>query len=323
MEKDSVNILCLDGGGIRGLMTADILIHVEKRLNELTNNNKKIGEYFDLIVGTSTGGILTAIYSIPDSFDNFKYSATDAKDLYLNNGSKIFKRNIFRKIGTMLGFIKPRYGNKNLKSIIDKYISPNLKISEAKTNIMITSVSLKNSALYLFKSYNKTYYNNTFKDACVATSAAPTYFPPHKVGNKYLIDGGMALNNPTLSAYVEAKKLFPNKKLNILSVGTGSKIDDYNDSSVLRRGIIWWVRKIMDITLVSSSKAVEYQSDVLFRDANIGNYLRIDPIIEKSSEKMDNISSENVINLIKDSNNTIKRYKKSIDEFLNKIIKEG
>ena len=83
----AINILTIDGGGIRGVLPAEVLKYVEEKLQELTNSNIKIAEYFDLIVGTSTGGILTCIYTCPDKNGNPKYTAKDALDLYLDQGA--------------------------------------------------------------------------------------------------------------------------------------------------------------------------------------------------------------------------------------------
>ena len=320
MRKDEVNVLSLDGGGIRGLISADILSYIEGEINKKTSRNLKIGEYFDLIVGTSTGGILSSIYTVSDNEGKFKYSALDSKNLYLENGKEIFKRTFFRKLKTLFGLKRPKYSNSNLKNILVKYLGENTKMRDVNSNLMLSSIKLEDSSPYLFKSYNENTYDNKLIDACLSTSAAPTYFPPHKVGESYLIDGGLAINNPTISAYIEAKKLFPNKKINILSIGTGSKVGNYNNDGVKTKGIIWWVKKIIDITLISSVKITEYQSKKLHDEANVKEYLRIEPNLFKSSTNMDDISDENITNMLSDSKLTIEMYKNLIDNFIKKVF---
>lgn len=323
-----INILSIDGGGIRGMLSAEILIYIEDKLKELTGKDIKIGDFFDLIAGTSTGGILTSIYSFPDRHENTKYSARDARDIYLNHGSNIFKKEAWQRVKTVFGLFGPKYRPDNLKAALDKYFQVE-RISRATTNMMLTSVNIKNNSLHLFKSYHAITNKNdnvSFTDACLATASAPTLFPPHQIklpeGEKItLIDGGMALNNPALSAYIEAQKLYPNRKINLLSIGSARQVIDKPYNKVRKWGILKWVQPLINLMLISSAKGVDYQAQVLFNNQITGNYYRINPLIGDADPKPDNASSENISKLQAAGQQTVTAYQKEIDDYLKKIIK--
>ena len=85
-----IRILSIEGGGIRGIIPGTILCYLEEQLQLKDNSHLKLGDYFDFIAGTSTGGILSCIYLIPTKDGKAKYSAKDALDLYLDHGNKFF-----------------------------------------------------------------------------------------------------------------------------------------------------------------------------------------------------------------------------------------
>lgn len=99
-----IRILSIDGGGIRGILPGTILAQLEKILQRLDGgSNRKIGDYFDMIAGTSTGGILSCLYLMPGENGMAKYTAAEALDLYLTNGHTIFDRTLKEKILSMGG----------------------------------------------------------------------------------------------------------------------------------------------------------------------------------------------------------------------------
>lgn len=331
MSKN-INVLTIDGGGIRGLMSAQIISYIEEKLQEKTSSDVKIGEYFDLIVGTSTGGILSCIYCFPDKNGRPLYSSQDAVDLYLKNGGFIFSNNFWYKVKTFFGLSKSKYDGKNLNKMIKSYIGGG-KISESTTNMMITSVDPISNELFLFKSHKaKTDMNRnfTFEDAAISTSAAPIYLPPHKIGDKVLVDGGMSINNPSMSGYVEAIKMFPeSKRVNILSIGTGTKINKFDYEDIKNWGIYGWLINIgrdkgsplVDLILNASSNGTEYLTEKLYDKKLDGYHLRIDPIINENVEfSMDKADDKNLKEMSKSSRDTIEHYKKEIDEFIEKTL---
>jgi patatin-like phospholipase/acyl hydrolase len=99
-----MRILSIDGGGIRGIIPGQVLVSLEQKLQQLSGDpNRRIAEAFDMVAGTSTGGILTCLYLYPDANGKPKFSAADAVDLYLLNGGDIFDVSIFKSIASLGG----------------------------------------------------------------------------------------------------------------------------------------------------------------------------------------------------------------------------
>lgn len=319
-NKQTINVLAIDGGGIRGVIPAEILVHVERKLQSLTRSKIKLGEHFDLIVGTSTGAILTGIYTIPDEYGKAKYSSQDALDLYINHGGEIFKKNICRQILTIGGYFGVKYKDTAMMKYYRKYFGNHL-IGEASTNIMLTSVDMYNRNLFLFKSYKKDKAKYSFVDAIRSSSAAPSYIKPNKIyykGNELcLTDGGLAINNPSISAYIEAIKLFPKaKNINLLSIGTGKNEKPYKYDKVKKWGKLFWFMPLVDVILSSTSEAAEYQANLLYQSDCSGEYLRIDTDIKFAEPTLDNASDENLENLRKDGESIAKEMAIEIEMFL-------
>src|SRR5438045_2323917 len=104
-----IRILSLDGGGIRGIIPGVILSCLEKKLQEADNSNLRIGDYFDFIAGTSTGGILACAYLMPGNTGKARYSADDAVNLYFKEGTGIFSRSFYEKISSAYGLLDEKY----------------------------------------------------------------------------------------------------------------------------------------------------------------------------------------------------------------------
>jgi patatin-like phospholipase/acyl hydrolase len=319
-RKQIINVLAIDGGGIRGVIPAEVLIHVEKKLQSLTRSSIRLGDHFDLIVGTSTGAILTGLYTIPNEHKNAKYSTEEALGLYLNHGGEIFKKKWWRQILTLNGYLGFKYDDKAMMKYYKKYFGSHM-IGDATTNVMFTSVDMDNRNLFLFKSYKRDKYQYTFVDSIRASSAAPSYFKPHKLHDIYdnelcLTDGGMAINNPSISAYIEARKLYPDAIINVLSLGTGKDEESYKYEKVKKWGKLSWLMPLIDVILGSTSEAVEYQSELLYQTDIEGTYLRINPDIKYADSTLDNASDENLQNLRKDGESIAEEMSKEIEEFL-------
>jgi len=327
MKKETINILSIDGGGIRGLLPAEILIYVENKLKKLYNKDIKLADHFDYIAGTSTGGMLSCIYTYPNEKGKPKYSAQDASDLYFNHGSKIFKKG-FRFYLTLDGLLSYRYSAKPIEKLFEKYFG-NTKISESVKPLMLTSVDTNGRDIYLFKSYKAEKYpkhNRMFREASRATGAASTYYKPFRMeidGKELaLVDGGFGVNNPTMSAYIEALKIFPDaKKINILTLGTGPKEESYSYDKSSKWGVINGAAKLFDLILTSMSDSTQYQINKLYEDGKIkGELLRVQPNTYGAKDRMDNASKKNLILLRKAGQKSVEDYKERIDIFLEKTV---
>lgn len=316
-----IRILSVDGGGIRGVIPGTILAQLEKILQRMDSTNRKIGDYFDMIAGTSTGGILCCLYLMPDANGKAKYSAQDAVDLYINNGHMIFDRTTAQKLTSIGGVLHQKYSENALYNLLttyfgdetlDKCIKPSLitsyEISDRKS-VFFTSVDAKADAMYNF----------FLRDAARATSAAPTYFSPAHItsmnGETFtLVDGGMFANNPALCAYAEARKTDFSKVLNnpdkkdkptaadmvIVSLGTGSVKKRYRYDDFKHAGEIKWLEPVIDILMSGNSETVAYQLTEMYLtldDENKKNYFRLEPGLKEACSEMDEATPENINHL--------------------------
>src|ERR1051325_2540088 len=129
-----MNILSIDGGGIRGIIAGHVLIALEQKLQELSNDpSRRIADAFDLIAGTSTGGILTCLYLCPDQNPGKagrpRFSAAEAVDLYLQHGDNIFDVSLFKTIESLGGIADEKYSATPLETVLHEYLG-DLKLSD-------------------------------------------------------------------------------------------------------------------------------------------------------------------------------------------------
>lgn len=270
-------ILSIDGGGVRGIVPATILSVFSDILAE-TGDDKPLYSHFDLIAGTSTGGLIALGLSAPevdieqdegedspvytsvkkgilkrkkqDILQGYIERAADPAclpDLYLNHAGNIFspRNRIFKSV----------FSDKYDTGELEKFLSDTFKdhtIGEALVPTMVVSYDTIAGKAVIISSYSEEFRNLKCIEAARATSAAPLYFAPKFLSDSNgrrmaLIDGGVIANNPSLLAYVEARKLYPNAKLfHILSLSTASPVYSYDPSSS-SGGVSGWVEPIAHI----------------------------------------------------------------------------
>jgi patatin-like phospholipase/acyl hydrolase len=331
-------ILSIDGGGIRGIIPGQILVALEEKLKILDNNPEaKIADYFDLIAGTSTGGILTCIYLCPDKENpgRPRFSASEAVDLYLAKGNKIFDVSLWQKIKTAGGILDEKYSAKELEKALKEYLG-NLKLSELLKPCLVTSYDIDGRQGKFFTQHtaNKKAENFYVRDVARATSAAPTYFEvahPKSFANKFfpLIDGGVFVNNPTLCAYAEARKLkFDDdrikptaKEMAILSIGTGNIDDSYAYNKAKDWGMVEWLKPLIDIMMSGVAETVDYQLKQIYDAVGAKDqYVRFNPGLHNAKPSMDDASVENLLALKEAGSLNAKDNDKELDEFAKLLI---
>ncbi len=316
-----IKILSVDGGGIRGIIPGTILAQLEKILQRLDKSNRKIGDYFDMIAGTSTGGILSCIYLMPDANGKAKYSAQDAVDLYINNGHTIFDRTTAQKLTSIGGVLHQKYSQDALYNLLTTYFGDETLDKCIKPSL-ITSYEISDRKAVFFTSVDAatdTMYNFFLRDVARATSAAPTYFSPAYIesinGQTFtLVDGGMFANNPALCAYAEARKTDFSKVLNnpekkdkptaadmiIVSLGTGSVKKRYRYDDFKHAGEIKWLEPVIDILMSGNSETVAYQLTEMYLTLEAEdqkNYYRLEPGLKEACSEMDEATPANINNL--------------------------
>ncbi len=295
-------ILSVDGGGIRGIIPAIVLAEIEYR------TKKPISQMFDLMVGTSTGGIIVA------GLCNKQYSALDLVDLYQKDGPHIFKSSFFRR--SIFSWLNcAQYPHKNIEFVLDKYFGDDI-LKNTLSNVLITSYDIHNNCPFFFKSWKEG--NIKLKDALRAATAAPTYFIPKHLKidqiDRVLVDGGVFANNPAACAYASAKRLFPNDEIILLSIGTGRT--DRSIANSRRLGKIGWIKPLLHVMFASSLDSVNYQLDQVIGD----KYIRIQSQLKLASADMDNITSKNIKSLQQEAKAMIEDNQKVIEKFCIEIL---
>src|SRR5215210_8012270 len=171
---EGMRVLAIDGGGIRGLIPALVLTELERR------SGRQIFEMFDLIAGTSTGGILACALCAPDPLP-----ASEVVGLYEEEGPNIFDRSLFQRIRTAEGLLDEKYDDAALERALDRFLG-HKRLSEARPDLLVPAYDTALPGPYLFKTSKarETPDTDDFPLSVVAhaTSAAPTYFEPLEVG---------------------------------------------------------------------------------------------------------------------------------------------
>jgi patatin-like phospholipase/acyl hydrolase len=262
-----VRILSIDGGGLRGIVPLLILKELEK------HHGKKIHELFDVIVGTSTGGIIACGLTCTKDGVNPSLTIDQLIELYTTKGNQIFpySKNIFKKIAVGVNSVfNPKFSPSGLDSLLENYFG-DMMLSQSLKPIIVSSYDLKNNEVVMFKTrtakWSKERFDAKLKDVCRATSAAPTYLPSYEMEfdgkDRILVDGGVYINNPALAAVADILKTQKGIKLEdieCLSLGTGSHADSLGIKTE-SWGIANWAQPITTVMMQASSKAVVYECE--------------------------------------------------------------
>ncbi len=240
-EDRDFRILSIDGGGIRGIYPATFLAGLEERYLE----GSSVVQYFDLIAGTSTGGIIAIGLAAG-------LKAAELRDLYMDRGCEIFPPIQNGIIGAVEHYLrnacqyfKFRYDRKALMRILGDTLG-NRRFGEAQVRLCIPSFDGRYGEVYIFKT---PHHPDFRKDAsermtkvAAATSAAPTFFQPLQDGGYTFVDGGVWANNPVMIALVDALSCFfvPPERVRILSLGCGDDPYVVNRSKILWGGLWAW-----------------------------------------------------------------------------------
>ncbi len=262
-------ILALDGGGIRGALTAGYLEKLEKIIRDKTGNQKMLlCDYFDLIGGTSTGAIIASLLAIGKT-------AAEVKELYLTLGGKIFKgkRDWWNPLETFK-FLKAQFSEKSLEEALAEFLG-DIKLGDeqgrVKTGLcIVTKRADTNSVWPLINHPQGKYFGMNkhylLKDILRASSAAPSYFVPQlldvdKNMKGAFVDGGVSMaNNPSLQLFkVATLSGFPFRwpkgkdKIFAVSIGTGNGLYNMKTSDITDNWLLSWASEVPDMLMSDAS----------------------------------------------------------------------
>jgi hypothetical protein len=270
-SRSKRRILSIDGGGIMGIYPAAFLAALERDLGH------PIGECFDLIAGTSTGGILAIglALGIP---------AQDLLDLYLKRGPYIFGQSGHAMVSWIAAgcralkhLVAPKHSANRLQTELAAVLGDR-KIGDAKTRLLVPAWDADSRRPYIYKTAHharlKTDYLRTALDAAMATAAAPTFFRRHRTADAVgLVDGGVWANNPVALAVVEAITLlnWPRESLQVLSLGCVDEVYMLGEAPGLSQMALKVTRLFMDgqshgaLGMAKLLTGHQYEREALFR----------------------------------------------------------
>lgn len=296
-----IKVLSIDGGGMRGIIPATILAEIEKR------TQKRISELFDLIAGTSTGGILALTLTKPDPHGKPgkpQYTAQELIELYEKEGERIFSRSVWHRIHAVGNMAEEKYPSDGIETVLDKYFG-DARLKDALKAVLITSYEIERRFPFFFKSEKAKKdpaYDFPMKQAARATSAAPTYFEPIKIvtqnSSDYyaLIDGGVFANNPAMCAYVEAISTNQNaENFLVVSLGTGELTRRLPYEDAKGWGLVRWAQPLLNVIFDGVSDTVDYQLKQLLPPKNgTQRYYRFQTRLDEGNDDMDDASRTNL-----------------------------
>jgi uncharacterized protein len=299
-------ILTIDGGGIKGLYSSKVLEHLEDKYK------CSISDYFDMICGTSTGGLIALALAL-------KIPASEISNFYEEHGKKIFPKRT--KLGGILRQTvwRGKYNDKALRTALEK-IFEQKKIADAQNLLCIPSYSLTDARPWVFKyDHKEGKLDRDNKALCVdvalATSAAPTYFPLSEISyydHKQFIDGGVWANNPTVVGVMEALTYFvgENRDFDSIEVLSISSLNSTAGKSIglkRHRSFVRWRNDLFDTSIIGQSHFTHYMMSKLCELNHIKiKYVRV-PSENISAEQQHlvqlDIASDKAINFIRGKGN--------------------
>ncbi|KAG8385310.1 hypothetical protein BUALT_Bualt03G0028800 [Buddleja alternifolia] len=308
---------------------------------KLDGKEARLADYFDVIAGTSTGGLVTAMLTAPNDDNRPLFAAEQIKDFYLHHCPKIFpqeRRNPISRAARMFRCLfGPKYDGKYLHLLLREKLG-DAKLHQTLTNIVIPAFDIKKLQPTIFSTYQlmkNPSLDASLSDICIGTSAAPTYLPAHYFETKYsegqtrqfnLIDGGVAANNPTLIAIDQVTRemitrkssgIFPQDpkehgRFLVLSLGTGSpqvKDQKYDAKSVKKWGCFGWLITLVDVFSRASSDMADYHNPTVLQALHSQeNYLRIqDDTLTRVMSSVDVATKENLEDLVRVGEKLLKK----------------
>lgn len=281
-DTSSYKILTLDGGGIKGVFSASVLSAFEETVGE------PLGGYFDLISGTSTGGIIALGLGLG-------LPAREILGFYEAHGPAIFQG----AKGIVGRFFGAKYDSEPLRAALQGVFGDRL-LGEAKTRLVIPSTNLETGDVHVFKTAHHERFERDYRelavDIALSTAAAPTYFRTHRIpAGVPLIDGGAWANNPMGTAAVEALGVldWPKGEVKLLSVSCTESAPTIRDAGRAGLGLRGWAPHLVSTFMNAQSSASIGTATLLLGHDNVhrisktvgGSRYELDGVMEIESLK--------------------------------------
>lgn len=263
---------------MRGIFTAAVLAALEEDFGI------RILDHVDLVAGTSTGGILALALAAG-------MRPAEVLQLYVDHQHEIFQRRSLRP-----GVVRARYRSAGLHRVLLGVLGERT-LSESRCRLVIPSFNLGDSDVYIFRTPHHERLRRDWRvamvDVALATSAAPTYLPGHRLDSVRLVDGGVWANNPAMVGLVEAVETCgqPLEAVRLLSLGTTAEARR-RPNRLDRGGLAPWAMSIVDVMLIGQAKAASNHCRLLL---GTDRFHRLDPVVPVSLTRLDRVHPPDLI----------------------------
>ena len=251
VDRDLVRVLVLDGGGIRGLITLEILAKLEEK------TGKRTGELFDVIAGSSTGGIIATLLTLPGKDGRPRYTAHELSEFYREFGTSVFSSSLPYRIFTLDGLVGPKFTREGLRRLLMDKIGP-VHLAELTTPVWFPSYSDTNRAPFYFRSREipsaRVSGSDEYlvADAIIAATTVPGIFMPTEITSTdgknvgLILDGTIFAPNPVISAILGATHLYPGKRVYLVALGTGGAGSSFGVEQSSGWGMAQWMSHVLE-----------------------------------------------------------------------------
>ena len=286
-EDERFAVLSIDGGGVRGIFAAAVLANLER------DTGTRITDHFDLIVGTSTGGIIALGLGAG-------MSPEEILACYVENVKSIFPARRRSILAWPLSLARAKYKPDGLKAVVREIFGDKL-LCDSTIPLVIPSYNIGENAVYLFKTPHHERLRRDWRvpmwQVAMATTAAPTFFPAYCLPGEHvrLVDGGVWVNCPALVGVAEAVSMFgrPIEQIRLLSLGT-TVAAAYRSRGLDRGGLIQWVRSphVVQVLMTGQSLGAFTAAEHLL---GRGRAIRLNPPAPESLVKLDAADSRDLL----------------------------
>jgi len=317
MSRTKRFILSIDGGGVRGLIPLRVLESLESRLVH-RGIDRPMHELFDLMAGTSTGGLIAAGLCAPrPGGTNGEAAATIAelREFYERDAREIFSYSLStrlaRAFSNPLGLFDETYDARPLERLLKERFGWT-SMASGLCKLVLTAYDIeRRRAVFMTNGLEENgtrpddYY---FWQAVRATTAAPSYFEPAKIENltrkreEAMVDGGVFMNDPAIAAFLEARKIgWEEDELVIISLGTGrAKERSFPYQEAVGWGALGWMQPSKGVPILSifadgQTQTASYQANHLFKELPRVHYHRIEGELEPQAEDFANARPGNIL----------------------------
>jgi patatin-like phospholipase/acyl hydrolase len=313
-----LRVLSIDGGGMRGIVPATFLEHLEAL------SGRRIADLFDVAVGTSTGSILAIGLNVPAADGRPKYSATDFVNMYKDLGATIFHED--RKLLKILdGVTRPTYDPAGYEKVLHDYFG-DATMADMIVEVAVPSIELEDMYMHVFsraRGRKGAGSNFLVREVIRAATAAPTYFPAATVSSLdqrssgTFVDAGVSTNNPGILAFAESVEVRNSESCIFVSLGTGALTKPINAMKARNWGEVEWLKVIFDLQGDAQASYTETTIQEMLRDKARSYYHRFQVDLHQLPFSMDDTKPEHLEEL----RNAAKTYVANNDAQIHELVK--